>query len=171
LIPGRVRGTFIAVPLVLKSLTVGWPPQATFEPTRGEEEPLNDLFVFLEDKRLLTRGYGIRGGITDLDTLRARVDDIRDRLYTALTALRPRAPIAEWLRKLQEACGEIIDAANEVVWESDKAAAEPSDFAPAVDQLREAFRVVAAHVWALYRLPAAGNLADQIRRDIGSALT
>jgi hypothetical protein len=104
---------------------------------------------FLEDKRLLTRGYGIRAGITDLDTLRARVDDIRARLYTALAALRPRAPIATWLRKLQEACSEIIDEANEVIWESDNAVAESSDFAPAVDQLREAFRVVAAHVSAL----------------------
>lgn len=159
------------MPLVLKSLTVGWPPNATLERTSGEEEPLHELFVFLEDARLLTRGYGIRAGIADLDALRTRVDDIRSRLYTALAALPPRAPIAEWLRKLRDACRDIIDEANEVIRESDTAAAHPSDFAPAVDKLREAFREVAAHIFALYRLPAAGNLADRIRADIGSAPT
>jgi hypothetical protein len=71
-------------------------------------------------------------------------------------------------QETSRSCSVIIDEANEVIRESDKAVVEPSDFAPAVDQLREAFHVVAAHVSALYRLPAAGNLADQIHRDIGS---
>jgi hypothetical protein len=153
---------------MIKSLTVGWPPQVNLERTRGDKEALNTLFVFLEDKRLLRYGYGTRAGITDLTDLAARVDDIRSELLSALTALRPEAPIAEWLRKLEDAGHELLTKTYGVMSGTDKAASEPSDIAPAVNQLREAFRLVAAHVSALYRLPAAGNLADHICKDIGS---
>ena len=154
--------------LKLKSLIVGWPPQVVLEPTPGDDVALHPLFIFLEGKTLLRYGFGTRAGITDLTDLRSRVDDIRDQLRIAMTALPPRASVAQYLRKLQDACHELIGAANTVLWGADGGAAEPSDLVPAVDQLREAFALVAERVADRYQLPAARHLADQIRADLSS---
>ena len=64
--------------LRLQSLNVGWPPSATLVLEEGDEKPLNDLFVAIEDKRVLRHGYAPRSGIKDLDDLRKRVDDLRE---------------------------------------------------------------------------------------------
>lgn len=149
-------------------MIVGWPPQVKLERTPGDKKALNSLFLFLGDKRLLRYGYGTRAGITDLNDLAVRVDAIRSVLFSTLAELRPDAPVAEWLRKLQDAGHELLDQTNGAVSGRDDAPSDPSDIAPAVDQLREAFRTVAGHVFALYKLPAAGNLADVIAKGIGS---
>jgi hypothetical protein len=150
------------MPWRLDTLIIGWPPQAKLERVPGEEDPLHQLFVDLEDKRLLTKGYGARAGITRLDDLRLRVDAIRDVLRPALQALPPRAPIAEWLRKLRDAANELIDHSNEAISGSATTGSEPADVVPAVSQFREAFALVAEHVFDEYELPAARNFG---RRD------
>jgi hypothetical protein len=154
------------MPIVLESIQVGWPPSATFKFVRGDKAALKDLFLFLADKRLLTRGWGRRAGITDLDDLRGRVDDVRASLYTALTGVGPET--AEWLERLRDACSKLIDYVNDAILEPGQPTRpDESEFAAAVDELREAFRLVAAHVKAVYRLPAAGKLEDRIRSEIG----
>jgi hypothetical protein len=155
------------VPWVLKKLVVGWPPAVELERVPGEEEPLNKLFVFLEDKRLLAYGYGIDAGIVDLDDLLRRVDDIRSMLYVTLAVLGPHAPIAEWLRILRDACGELLKQANRARL-GREAASTPSDITPAVNQLRQAFRLTAMRVDDTYDLPAAVNLANRIAADLAS---
>jgi hypothetical protein len=155
------------VKIVLESIELGWLPRVKFARTPGEKEALHTLFAFLEDKRLLTRGYGPRAGINDLDALRSRTDDIRASLYTAVEAVG-EASSAEWLAKLREACGKLIDSANDAMSDTGTPTPDASDFASAVDQLRDAFCLVAEHVAAVYRLPAARRLADQIRSDLGS---
>lgn len=162
---GRVCDTH-RVPWELDSLTVGWPPQLTLKRVPKDEKALHPLFVFLADKRLLRYGYGTQAGIASLDDLANRVDAIRAELFAALTALRPDAPIAEWLRKLEEAAHELLTKTYAAMSERATTAPEPADIAPAVNQLRDAFGWVAEHVFDVYRLPAARNLADQIRKDI-----
>lgn len=155
------------MPWRLKTVTVGWLPHMTLEHTdKAEKAPLHELFVFLEGRHVLCDGYGKSAGITSLDDLAVRVDAIRDRLFAALTKLPPEAPIADWLRKLEEASHELLEQIYTAMNARGEPAPEPSDIGPAVDQLREAFAEVAAHVSALYGLPAAGNLADQIRKDL-----
>jgi hypothetical protein len=152
-------------------LVIGWPPSVKLVRTPGHEEEekktLHGLFVWLEDKRLLRHGYGTRAGITDLEDLRGRVDDIRGRLVPAVAELSPEASIADWLRKLNDACDELLNYASEAIGATEETARnpEPSVVAPAVDQLRQAFRLVADHVGALYELPAAKHLADRIGAD------
>src|SRR3954470_5745816 len=100
----------------LKSLTVGWPPQAVLE--RGddvEEAVLHRLFTFLGGKRVLRYGYGTSAGIADLNALRDRVDAIRTQLFEAMASLPVRSSIAEWLRKLEEASHELLTYANDAI--------------------------------------------------------
>ena len=153
------------VPWVLDSLTIGWPPQVKLKRLPGDEEALHQLFIFLEDKTLLLDGYGPQAGIVTPGELSDRVDLIRAQLLIALQALRPEAPVAEWLRKLQEAAHELNKKANLARFD-ESATPEPAEIAPAVNQLRDAFAYVAEHVSDVYRLRAAGNLADLIRKDI-----
>jgi hypothetical protein len=120
-------------------LTVGWPPQLTLKRVPGDVKALHPLFVFLEDKRLLRYGYGTQAGIASLDDLANRVDVIRAELFAALTALRPDAPIAEWLRKLEDAAHELLTKTYAAMSERATTAPEPADVAPAVNQLRDAF--------------------------------
>src|SRR5262245_51475729 len=150
---------------VLKSLTVGWPPHVVLERVPGDEETLNELFVFLADKRLLLYGYGIAAGITSLDDLANRVDEIRTELLSTLTKLEPHSPIAEWLSKVQDASQDLLTYSYQAT-SGNKPAADPSDVAPAVDQLRDAFRLVAARVVDVYWLPAAKRLRDKIDKSL-----
>ena len=101
--------------LKLESLIVGWPPQVTLKRVPGDEEPLHRLFVFLEDKRLLRYGYGTQAGIATLDDLSIGSKSIRTELFGALTALRPDAPIAEWLRVLENAAHELLNKTNDAM--------------------------------------------------------
>jgi hypothetical protein len=110
----------------------------------------------------------VRGTLTSLDDLAQRVDAVRTQLFSTLTALKPNAPIAEWLAKLQEAGHELLTQTYRAMSGADDVSSEPSDIAPAVDQLREAFLLVAAHVSEIYQLPAARNLADTIGKDLAS---
>lgn len=155
-----------SVPWKLESLTVGWPPQVVLKRCDdAEEAALHELFTFLGGKRLLRYGYGTSAGITELNGLAERVDAIRDRLFLAMAKLPARAPIAEWLRKLEEASHELLTNAYKAR-ASEGPAPPASEIAPAVDELREAYALVGAHVDAVYKLPAAGNLTDQIRKDL-----
>lgn len=45
-------------------------------------------------------------------------------------------------------------------------ALQPSEIAPAVDERREAYALVGARVDALYKLPTADHLTEQIRNDL-----
>ena len=85
----------------IRALTIGWPPSVQLERRAGHEEALDDLFIFLSDKRLLLYGYGPRSGINDLDDLRSRVDIIREPLRLAVKDVGSKAPIAEWLERLR----------------------------------------------------------------------
>jgi hypothetical protein len=152
----------------LTSLTVGWPPQVVLQREDDvEEATLHRLFTFLGGKRVLRYGYGTSAGIADLNELMTRVDDIRTALFEAMASLSPRASIAEWLRKLEEASHELLTQANNAIV-SEGRAPPASDVAPAVNELREAFAVVGAHVARLYELPAAASMTDQIRTDLRS---
>lgn len=157
----------------IRELTFGWPPNVTLVRTPGDEEPLDGLFIFLADKRLLLYGYGPSAGINDLDDLGLRIDDIRNVLVPTVKKLGSKAPIAEWLGKLSSACHELLTTTYRAMNATDETARnpEPSVVAPAVDQLRQAFRLVANHVWAVYKLPAARNLAAGIGEDGASPPT
>jgi hypothetical protein len=154
------------VPLVLDSLIVGWPPQVKLKHVPGDEEALHPLFVFLEGKRLLRYGYGTQAGIVTPDELATRIDAIRTELFRAVSALPPHAPVADWLRKLEDAAHELLGHVYEAMSEGDATTSEPTAIAPAVNQLRLAFADAGERVFDVYQLPAAGNLADLIRRDI-----
>jgi hypothetical protein len=154
---------------MLDSLVIGWPPQVVLKRGARDKEVLHPLFVGLEYRQLLSHGYGPHAGINDLQALSERVDGIRPKLEDALRALRPDAPIAQYLRILSGACDELLGKIYPAM--NEKVLPDPSDVAPAVDQLRQAFREVANRVWALYRLPAAGNLASRIAGDIASRPT
>jgi hypothetical protein len=159
------------VPWKLKSLTVGWPPQVVLERTDdAEESALHVLFTFLQGKRLLRYGYGTSAGITDLNELATRIDALRSALFDAMARLPPRAPSAEWLRKLQEASQELLTHAYTAAASKGPAPAV-SEVSPAVDELREAYSLVGARVAAVYKLPAAGHLTDQIREDLRAQRT
>jgi hypothetical protein len=157
----------------ISALTIGWPPSVQLERRAGHEEALDDLFIFLSDKRLLLYGYGPRSGINDLDDLRTRVDIIREPLRLAVKDVGSKAPIAKWLERLRMACHELINHATEAINTTDETArsSEPSEVVRAVDQLRQAFRLVADHVWAVYELPSARNLAAAIGEDTASPPT
>jgi hypothetical protein len=157
------------VKVVLESAEIGLWPRVKLSRAPGEKEALNELFVFLSDRRVLIRGYGVRAGITDLDDLRQRVDKIRDRLDAAMIAVGPKAPIQDWLERLRKACSDLIDAASIALWKPGPETPHDSDFASAVDDMRHAFAYVADHVAAVHRLPAARRLEEQIRGEIGSS--
>lgn len=158
------------VPWKLKSLTVGWPPHVVIERTDdAEEAALHVLFTFLGGKRLLRYGYGTSAGITDLDALAVRVDAIRNKLFEAMSSLSPRASVAVWLRKLEEASHELLTYTYNAMHASEGSPPPASEIAPAVDQLREAYALVGDRVAAKYELPAAQNLTEQIRRDLSEA--
>lgn len=154
------------MPWIIQELTFGWPPSAsaTFVRSKGDKETLHPFFVFLEDKRVLTHGYGLAAGVTDLYDLSGRIDDLRDEIRPVLTALRPDAEISEWIRKLSAACDELLTKTYEAAGASISTANQTpeSEIVPAVDQLRDAFRTTANHVWAIYNLPAAQSLARRI---------
>lgn len=107
---------------VIEALTIGWPPSVQLKRRAGHEEALDDLFIFLSDKRLLLYGYGRRSGINDLDDLRSRVGLIREPLLLAVKAVGSKAPIAEWLERLRSACHELVDHATEAINTTDETA-------------------------------------------------
>lgn len=89
------------------------------------------------------------------------IKDVRDELSSTLRRLGPDAEARVWLEKLRTACREFLTAV-----ESDQYAdAEWADYQPALVQLRAAFREVTNHVAAVYRLPAARELADEMARN------
>jgi hypothetical protein len=148
----------------ISELTVGWPPSVKIVRTPGEDQTLHPLFLQLGDKRLLLFGYGPTAGITTLDDLAERIDTIRTELFQALATLRPNAPIAIWLNKLQNACHELLTKTYTAMNASEsKPSAE--DIVPAVDELRGAFLVVAWNVAKEYDLPAARTMALTIQRN------
>lgn len=154
----------------LKSLTVGWPPQVVLERTDdAEEAALHELFTFLGGKRLLRFGYGTSAGISELTTLAERVDAIRTMLFQVMARLPARAPIAEWLRKVEEASQELLTYVYNAMDATEGTAPPASEIAPAVDELREAYAVLGAHVASLYELPAAEYMTDEIRKDLETA--
>jgi hypothetical protein len=133
----------------------------------GDEKPLHTLFTAIEDRHLLTHGYGTRAGITNVEILASRVDHLRNELRPALRDLPPRASIALWIRKLSKACDELLGHAYAARSAPPKTRT-PAEITPAVRQLQGAFRETADHVGAIYRLPAAQNLARQIERDLAA---
>ena len=146
--------------LQLQSLTVGWPPHATLVLEPGDEKPLNDLFAAIEDKRVLRHGYAPRSGIENLSELRSRVDELRDPpLRACLTALG-NAPVGEWIRKLQDACDELVSEISMILYEDRQI--NRSDVEPAVEDLRQAFRLMALGLSDEYHLMAAESLAGRI---------
>ncbi len=146
--------------LRLQSLNVGWPPSATLVLEEGDEKPLNDLFVAIEDKRVLRHGYAPRSGIKDLDDLRKRVDDLREPLRTCLKALG-NADVGKWIRKLQDACDELVNEISMILYEDRQI--ERSDVEPAVEDLRQAFRRLARELSDEYHLEAAESLVERIQ--------
>lgn len=155
------------MPWKLKTLTIGWPPQAVLQPTDDSEEAtLHTLFTFLGAKRLLRYGYGTSAGIAELNVLADRIDAIRGALFKAMAELPARAPIAEWLRKLEEATQELLTYTYTAMNATEGSAPAAADVTPAVDDLREAYAMVGAHVAAVYKLPAAEYLTDEIRKNL-----
>jgi hypothetical protein len=154
------------MPWAITELTVGWPPSVKITRAPGDDEALHPLFLQLGDKRLLLFGYGPTAGITTLDDLAQRIDAIRTDLFQALATLRPKAPIAIWLNKLQNACHELLTKAYGAM---NSPGTKPSadDILPAVNELRDAFFVVAQHVALEYDLPAARTMALAIQRNRG----
>jgi|SRR5215204_5268903 len=144
---------------VLKTLQIGWPPSVTLEVEPGERDVerdvLHPLFVWLADRTLLLQGTR---AFADLNELYEKVDQIRSHLTMSLQELRPNASIEPWIDKLSDACQELLKETNEAT-----RSAEPPDFTPAVDQLREAFRESADRVAKGYDLPSARKLADRIQ--------
>jgi hypothetical protein len=160
--PNHEVGWYEVMRWTIAELTVGWPPSIRIVRAPGDDEALNPLFLRLGDKRLLLFGYGPTAGITTLDDLAQRIDAIREELFQALAALRPRAPIAVWLNKLQGACQELLTKTYDAI---NASGAKPSaaDIIPAVDELRDAFLIVAQHVAQEYDLPAARTMALTIQ--------
>jgi hypothetical protein len=156
------------MPWVVEELTFGWPPNVKIRRVPGDEKPLHALFTAIEDRHLLTHGYGTRAGIDSVEVLARRVDDLRDELRPALKALSPRGESAVWIRKLSKACDELLGHAYKAMAASPETRTD-SEITPAVRQLQDAFRVTADHVGAIYRLPAAKNLAHQIERDLADS--
>jgi hypothetical protein len=152
------------MPWAIAELTVGWPPSVKIVRMPGDAEALHPLFLQLGDKRLLLFGYGPTAGITTLDDLADRIDAIRTELFRALATLRPKATIAVWLNKLQSACHELLTKTYHAMNAPEpKPSAE--DIIPAVDELRDAFLVVAWNVAQEYDLPAARTMAVAIQRN------
>jgi hypothetical protein len=145
----------------LQSLNVGWPPSATLVLGKGDEEALNELFAAIEDKRVLRHGYAPRSGIEDLKDLRGRVDQLRGPLQVCLTDLG-NAPVGEWIRKLQEACDELVSEISMLLYEG-RETPKRSEVEPAVEELRQAFRLMARRLSAKYHLTAAESLAGRIQ--------
>jgi hypothetical protein len=143
---------------VLKTLQIGWPPSVTIAVEPGERDverdQLHDLFVWLADRTLLLQGTGAFTGVNELYD---KIDAIRSELTMTKQELGPNPDVARWIDKLSDACQELLKAANEAARSS-----QPPDFTPAVEQLREAFRLSADRVADDYDLPAARKLADRI---------
>lgn len=157
----------------IKELSV-WPPSAKITRRPGDDAVLHPLFADLEERTLLISGYGSGAGITTLDDLAHRVDVIRDPLRKSVGDLRRDAPIAEWLRKLQNACHQLLGLIYVAMDDQRRSGKQPdeAEVIGAVNQLRWAFMETANHVAAVYRpLPAAANLAQQIVDDIGARPT
>ena len=152
-------GTIDAVArLKLKSLRAGWGPLAAeFEPQPGEREQLHPLFVFLRDRRALldaSRERAYTPYVTE------SIESIREELTTTLKALPPDAAAAPRLETLRKACREYLDAVGSADEPSAEAAA---DFASALSQLRASFYEVADWVGEHYEVPAASELAADMR--------
>lgn len=152
---------------IIEELTVGWPPSVKIVRVPGDKEALRPLFIRLKDKRLLLFGYGSSAGITTLEDLAGRIDDIRQYLFQALTALRPHASVAVWLSKLQNACHELLTKTYHAMHASGPTPSV-TDIAPAVDELRDAFLTVAQHIGREYDLPDAEALALAIQRNMAT---
>lgn len=152
------------MPWKIQSLTVGWPPNVTLTPRVPDKDVLHALFAFLSDKRVLLVGYGGSSGIDDVDDLAVRIDALRARLLDAVSALPPGNAVAEWLHKLQLACHELLGKVYEEQNSKVRRATE-ADIAPAVDEMRDAFQLLAARVAETYDLPTAARLRDAIAAD------
>jgi hypothetical protein len=126
----------------------------------GDEKPLNELFVAIEDKRVLRHGYAPRSGIEDLGDLRSRVDELRDPLRVCLRDLG-NAPVGEWIRKLQDACDELVSEISMILYEDRQT--KRSDVEPAVEDLRQAFRLIALRLSDKFHLKAAESLVGRIQ--------
>jgi hypothetical protein len=86
------------------------------------------------------------------------IDEIRSKITDTLTHLGPDSEAAEWLEKMRVACREFLDAIA-----GTRTSPDPDpDLEPALQQLREMFRSVAEHVSAVYRLPSAAALVEEM---------
>jgi hypothetical protein len=157
----RARAAILqVVRLTLKSLRAGIGPLSGEVALRpGERDVLNPLFVLLRDRRALLEPTSTR--YADMAYITQSVKDVREALTEALGKLGPNAEARVWLEKLRAACREFLTAAESEQY----ANAEWVEFQPALVQPRSAFREVANHVAAYYRLPAARELADEMARN------
>jgi hypothetical protein len=140
----------------LKGFSPGWGPlQANLEVTASDRDVLHPLFVLLRDRRALL--YAPHGR-ADVYNVTRSIEDIRGALTETLSRLDPNSEAAPWVEQMRSACREYLDAVGAV----DEGTAPPTDFDFALAQLRQMFRTVALHVSAVYRLPAAGQLVDEM---------
>ena len=97
----------------------------------------------------------------------ASIEEIRAKLTDTLATLGPDSEAAPWLEKMRVACREFLDATA-----ATRNSAEPDpDLEPALHQLRDMVRTVANHVSALYRLPSAAALVDEMNESDRNAET
>jgi hypothetical protein len=142
--------------LRLKSLSPGWGPlHGNIDIAPSDREILHPLFVLLRDRRALLNAPH---GRSDAPYVTASIEDIRQRLTETLSRLDPSSEAAPWVERMRSACREYLDA----VHATRQGTAPPTDFEPALTQLREMFRTVALHVSAVYKLPAAAQLVDEM---------
>ena len=148
----------------LKSLRAGWGPIGTeVEVKPGERDVLHPLFVVLRDRRALLYSPIGREHLYVV----ASIEQIRDELTATLKALGPDSDVRLWIEKLRAACREYLDAADVVNRGEGMTGLEQEtglDLAGALAELREAFRILAEHVAAIYKLPVARELANDIRQ-------
>ncbi len=97
-----------------------------------------------------------------------RIDVLRPQLFDAVSALPPGNAVAAWLHKLQLACHELLGKVYEEQNSKVRRATE-AEIASAVDEMRDAFRLLAAQVAETYDLPTAARLRDAIAADRGTA--
>jgi hypothetical protein len=140
----------------LKSLRGGIGPLGgEIEIGPRERELLHPLFVVLRDKRSL---LDAPHGREDTPYVTESIRDIREELTKTLTELGPDARASSGLETLRSACREYLDAAA-----GNRGPDGPAlDFGPALAELRDAFRTVAAEFADRYDLSTARELVEEI---------